>query len=157
MVRQSTVLGVLMGLLSSMSTFAQDGVSDEQWLLAKYDVNGDQVISSSEVADKRKQAFIRMDFNQDGDVSFDEYEDLDKVRRATILKARFDKLDSDRDGILSGAEYSSYLGSFERLDQNQDGIVSQKEMSLNTEGKKKARRKEADLCLLWVCVRKNMR
>ncbi len=154
MVRK-TIIGVLISMLTLASASAQEGGPDEQWLLAKYDVNGDQVISSNEVADKRKQAFVKMDFDQDGDVSFAEYEQLDQIRRTILLKARFDKLDANHDGRLTGAEYSSYLGSFDRLDQNRDGQLSQHEMTRKREIAKKDKN-EADVCLLWVCVRKNM-
>lgn len=146
----------LCGILFSSPLVAEESLDDQMRLLAKYDTNGDHVISLTEVEDKRKRIFGRMDSDRDGDVSFDEYESLDKAKRAPILKARFDKLDLDRDGRLSGQEYASYLGSFDRLDQNSDGYLSGDEMQKTTKKTRaKKSKREADLCLLWVCVRKD--
>jgi Ca2+-binding EF-hand superfamily protein len=144
--------------LSICASLSAEELADESRLLAKYDVNGDSVISVNEIEDKRKRVFEAMDENVDGGVSFDEYENLDQRRREMILKARFQKLDLDADGILSAAEYSTYLGSFDRMDQNGDGRVSEREIKKLTsdEGKEKSKlkAKNADACLLWVCVRK---
>ncbi len=145
---------VLAGCLA-VNLHAQDSKQDEQWLLAKYDANGDRVISIDEVEEKRKQAFARMDFDLDGDVSFEEYERLDRERRNLLLQARFVKLDSNQDGRLTGQEYASYLGSFDRMDQNGDGQVSASEMTQSKDSDE-ALKEEADACLLWFCVRKNM-
>jgi len=147
-------LSVFVLLLSSTS-FAEEPDKESLRLLAKYDANGDHVISLTEVEDKRKRIFGRMDSDSDGDVSFDEYEQLDKAKRTPILKARFDKLDLDHDGRLSGTEYASYLGSFDRLDQNSDGQLSGSEMQKTMKKQAEKPKREADLCLLWVCVRKD--
>jgi hypothetical protein len=155
---QKTVIGLLSLLI--LPAFAADDKSsgDNEWLLAKYDVNGDSVISVSEIEDKRKRMFASMDSDADGDVSFGEYEVLDQKKRAQILKARFDKLDLNQDGRLSGSEYSSYLGSFDRMDRNGDGRVSKREiLSEDKKSKAKKPKPDADVCLLWVCLRKNMR
>ncbi|MFT7560440.1 MAG: Ca2+-binding EF-hand superfamily protein [Flavobacteriales bacterium] len=145
-------------LIGSVAVIADDNNND-QWLLAKYDVNGDQVISVNEIEDKRQRMFASMDSDANGGVSFDEYESLDKQRRQVILQARFNKLDLDRDGHLSGAEYSSYLGSFDRMDQNGDGRISQREINSKVAASKNTVKvkPDADICLLWLCVRKNMR
>lgn len=133
---------------------AQDQSVDDRWLLAKYDVNGDSVISADEIEHKRQRVFAHMDGDGNGDVSFYEYEALDTRKRQTILQARFKKLDANSDGQLSGQEYASYLGSFERLDQNGDGHVSSHEIANKKQPSSKPK-EEADLCLLWVCVRKS--
>jgi EF hand len=126
------------------------------WLLAKYDSNGDQVISLDEISVKREKLFGYMDSNQDREVSFDEYQGLDIQKRKLLLKARFDKLDADRDGKLSDEEYRSYFGSFARFDQNEDGSISSEEIASGSPAKVEAAAKEKDdgqHCLLWVCVR----
>lgn len=141
-------------LLLSPQVFSENQKADDRWLLAKYDENGDSVISASEIEFKRKRVFSHMDEDGDGDVSYAEYESLDMQKRQPLLQARFNKLDANSDGTLSGDEYTSYLGSFQRFDQNGDGQVSSQEIAT-----KKARhgvpKPEADLCLLWVCVRKS--
>ena len=137
----------------SLLAVSQGAAADDRWLLAKYDENGDSVISASEIEYKRKRVFSHMDEDGDGDVSFAEYESLDTLRRQPILQARFDKLDTNSDGILSSQEYASYLGSFQRFDQNGDGQVSSQEMAKKNKSQAETK-PEADLCLLWVCVRK---
>lgn len=146
----------------ALSTLSSQGLAadveagkSERWLIAKYDVNGDQVISMDEVSEKREKMFGYMDGNADGTVTFDEYQHLDVSKRQLLLQARFSKLDLNRDGQLSADEYSSYLGSFERFDQNGDGQISSAEMGSKT----KETAKDDDnspLCLLWICVRSSI-
>ncbi|HMW70798.1 MAG TPA: hypothetical protein PKD17_03210, partial [Cellvibrionaceae bacterium] len=40
------------------------GAVTKELLLARYDVNGDQVISTEEISQKRDKAFAKMDLNQ---------------------------------------------------------------------------------------------
>lgn len=151
---------LLLGLPLPGSADDELKLHGEAWLLAKYDVNGDSIISENEVAIKRQQLFSRMDLNTDGGVSFNEYESLDIAKRQTLLKARFNKLDLDKDGRLSGKEYSSYLGSFDRFDQNNDGNITAGEIdggkpmvNQANAGSKSAGRGEGQYCLAWFCVR----
>jgi len=138
----------------SISAVASDKNIAPARLLAKYDANGDRLISLSEVEEKRKQIFSAMDYDRDGDVTFAEYERLDNTKRATLLKARFNKLDLNQDGQLSDAEYASYLGSFDRLDQNSDGQLSHSEIQKTSAIAPAKVKREADHCVLWFCVRK---
>ena len=131
---------------------------DGHWLLAKYDSNGDEVISADEIAYKREKVFGHMDADADGVVTLDEYQGVDARRREVLLQARFLKLDLDNDGILSGQEYSSYLGSFDRFDSDGDGYVSRHEMvepqassTATVDGLENV--VDDAHCLLWLCVR----
>ncbi|WYH48082.1 hypothetical protein WKW49_12920 [Teredinibacter turnerae] len=146
------------GFMLSGKTIAAPGpVADDQWLLAKYDENGDNIITVDEISEKRKQIFERMDGDGTGDVSFGEYRQLDQAKREMLLKARFNKLDLDQDGVLSGEEYVSYLGSFERFDQNGDGSITSEEIASPGSGDRSGwlskKVKEDVSCLLWFCVR----
>ena len=150
-----SLVGLL--LLSALGAYAEPAPKDH-WLLAKYDVNGDQLISVDEVEKKRKKMFAGMDIDADGGVSFTEYQEVDSLKRARLLQARFKRLDLDKDGVLSDAEYSSYLGSFERFDKNGDGNISGAEIS-RSHGQAPANQKTeilADHCILWFCVRKSL-
>lgn len=144
-------------MLSGTVAAAPDGAASEQWLLAKYDENGDNVITIDEISEKRKQIFTRMDDNADGGVSFSEYRQLDQAKREMLLKARFNRLDLDQNGELSGEEYVSYLGSFERFDQNGDGSVSSDEIAApdaSTDTSWLGKKTQEDVrCVLWLCVR----
>ena len=143
-------------LALSPLSYAGDKVPDDRWLLAKYDVNGDRAITADEIEYKRQRVFAHMDEDANGDVSFSEYRNLDQRKRDALLQARFSKLDANSDGRLTGAEYASYLGSFERLDQNGDGQVSTHEITPKPSSDI-TEKPEADVCLLWVCVRKNFK
>ncbi|WP_221627979.1 EF-hand domain-containing protein [Teredinibacter franksiae] len=151
---------VLAGCILSGNVVAQpESSADDLWLLAKYDGNGDNLITVDEISDKRKQIYSRMDDNSDGGVSFEEYFKLDVAKREMLLKARFNKLDLDQDGNLSGDEYCSYLGSFERFDHNGDGNISTDEITSAPPEKKVNLSKELKSpeenvhCLFWVCIR----
>lgn len=151
--------GVLISALfaNSITAAEVDEATADLWLLAKYDVNGDHMISVSEVSHKREKMFGYMDSDADGIVSFDEYQALDVRKRQLLVQARFNKLDLDRDGRLSADEYRSYLGSFDRFDQNGDGKISAQEME---RGETSVAATKVDpnntLCLLWVCVRTSL-
>lgn len=119
-----------------------------QWLLAKYDQNGDSSISVDEIIDKKQRLFQYMDTNNDGEVDLQEYFDSDAERRHAILQARFLKLDEDRDGSISGQEYSSFMGLFSSIDYNGDGNLSVAEVQA-AEDSSVAK----DLCLWRFCFR----
>lgn len=151
-------------LLVSAASQAEPGSSGNgqpvggNWLLAKYDANGDSVISADEISYKRERVFERMDADADGAVSVVEYQSLDARKREMLLRARFLKLDLDGDGRLTAQEYSSYLGSFDRLDSDGDGRVSSAEMALSSADERALNQmltaEEPEThCLLWLCVR----
>lgn len=134
-------------------TAAQPKVqSNSEWLLARYDVNGDQIISSEEISQKRDKVFGKMDLNQDGIVSMDEFIHIDELKRQPIITARFGKLDSDRDGVVSKAEYRNYLGSFKQFDQDGNGQITSAELD-SSPPIEQAKPSAKTHCLLWVCVR----
>jgi Ca2+-binding EF-hand superfamily protein len=152
----ATVVGASLVLPLQAEEFKKPG---DVWLLAKYDLNGDQAISLDEVTLRRDRIFAHLDADADGLVTFDEYQSLDIKKRELILKARFDKLDSDGDGELSPEEYRSYLGSFESFDANGDGRLTRDEIEnkRNDRRVKVANEKVSDThCLLWVCVRTSL-
>ncbi|WP_353302176.1 EF-hand domain-containing protein [Sessilibacter corallicola] len=124
---QAALLTLVTGF--SFSINADDtSQSDHRWILAKYDLNGDDTITAEEITSKKLRVFQFMDTNQDGAVSVDEYIVSDAQRRETLLKARFDKLDLDHDGIIDGEEYTSYLGLFASIDGDGDGNISESEV-----------------------------
>lgn len=137
------------------SAQANDVGSSELWLLAKYDTNGDQVITMDEISHRREKLFARLDADADGQVTFAEYQTLDIEKRELLLKARFDKLDLDHDGDVSADEYSSYLGSFDRFDSDGDGRLTQEEMESKQVAAVSKTGKDTR-CLLWICVRSSL-
>lgn len=155
----------ILASVTAASVFADEGTSkNEQWLLAKYDVNGDKVISVDEISEKRQKLYASMDLDADGGVTFGEYEYVDGVKRQMLLKARFNKLDLDQDGKLSSSEYCSYLGSFDRFDQNGDGNITTSEIDMSKVQAAKQKQKPEPVkveddtsCLLWFCVRTSLK
>lgn len=140
-------LALLVGI--SFSVNAQElSQSDHRWLLAKYDLNGDDTITAEEITSKKLRVFQFMDSNKDGAVSVDEYIVSDAQRRETLLKARFDKLDLDHDGIIDGEEYTSYFGLFASIDGDGDGNLTESEVkAAQSDVEYKTR------CLWVLCVR----
>lgn len=135
----------------------EPGAGADLWLLARYDANGDQVISQEEVSGRRDRMFGHLDVNEDGLVSFAEYQSLDVRKRELLLKARFEKLDEDGNGDVDAREYRSYLGSFDRFDGDGDGRVTAADLNkAQPAAVATASQESATHCVLWFCVRGNL-
>ncbi len=130
--------------------------ANREWLLARYDVNGDQIISVEEISQKRDKVFGTMELNQEGTVSLAEFTQIDEIKRQPIITARFSKLDADKNGTVSQEEYRSYQGSFKQFDLDGNGKITSAEIDA---GPRPAPEKPASKthCLLWVCVRGNLK
>jgi hypothetical protein len=114
----------------SLNTQAENDVyTGDNWLLAKYDSNGDSQITLDEITSKKLNIFKHMDLDNDGGVSFKEYESLDLAKRKALLTARFIKLDTDHNGKVTQKEYSSYMGMFASIDSNGDGALTEAEIN----------------------------
>ena len=141
------VLAILL-MFAANSSWTEESTP---WILAKYDLNGDEKITQAEVSQKKQLLFSRMDANQDGDITFEEYQTTDQNRRAALLKARFSKLDDNHDGQVSEKEYASFMGMFNSFDSNGDGTLSEAEVGLQTDTEAQITR-----CLLWFCLRTDL-
>ncbi len=150
-----TIICTLILIYSATAPAASDEFGPSQeWLMVKYDLNGDASITQNEVIVKKQSLFNRMDANSDGEVTFGEYETMDKAKRSMLLHARFAKLDSNNDGRVSDSEYGSYLGRFESIDSNGDGTVSRAEIGVKPEDQDQDQDQEQSThCLMWFCVR----
>ena len=68
--------------------------------------------------------FDRVDRNDDGRVSYDEF--LNQPA-ADSRQARFDELDRNNDGVVSRSEWGREAGVFHLADRNGDGVVTLRE------------------------------
>lgn len=155
---QSLVIKALvLGLLVAGVALANSASAEEKldyWLLAKYDANGDSIISVEEISRKRERVFNMMDGNADGEVSLEEYQWLDIRKREMIVAARFNKLDRDGNGLLSGEEYTAYAGAFFDIDSDGNGKLSAQEIKkLSQERGNKAQASDAHKCIWRLCYK----
>lgn len=104
--------------------------------IADYDQNADTQVSFTEFFSSRQQRFAAMDLNKNAQVTAAgyqaEYADRldqqlahDRDTQLQQTKVRFAAVDSDRDGLISTAEYQqSGERAFRFIDQNNDGVIS---------------------------------
>ncbi len=123
---------------------------NHDWLLAKYDLNGDTQITQNEVVSKKRNIFKHMDSDNDGGINFQEYETMDITKREVLLKARFNKLDLDQDGRVTEEEYCDYMGLFASIDSDGDGTLTTSEIGTRQTQNTTTR------CLLWFCIRSEL-
>lgn len=142
---------VLLALTAVQPAFAVEKAERQQKrivkLIRKADVNGDQKISRQELASQIARTLDVLDVNQDGGLSLAEIKGQKAVIRAENRKIRaaktagqnphkvmkmpkavakrFDKIDANKDGVLSAAEIDAVVAKmFARRDRNKDGYIS---------------------------------
>jgi len=146
-----TAISLVFALTASAPAFSatQGKDPEKRWarMLKRVDLNGDQKISRQELQTQIDRTFAALDANRDGGLSMDELQnqksalkDANQKLRATrvsgqrsmrvmkmphaVLK-RFDRLDADKNGMLTNAEISKIANKlFTRRDRNKDGYLS---------------------------------
>lgn len=156
LVLKTFVLAMLVFAVAIASSAKAQDESIDYWLLAKYDANGDRSISVEEISRKRERVFSMMDGNADGEVSLEEYQWLDIRKREMIVAARFNKLDLDGDGVLTGDEYTAYAGAFFDIDSDGNGKLSAQEIKkLHQERVSSPKAKVDHKCFWRLCYKTN--
>jgi hypothetical protein len=104
-------------------------------ILELLDQDGDDAISKAEVTAMREKMFARIDTNSDGMVDREEIEDAREriMEHASAaqsrLSIRFRHLDSDHNGGVTMAEFTSRTTFFDLADRNGDGKLSADEIA----------------------------
>lgn len=84
-----------------------------------------------DAASRQAQRFMKMDLNQDGQVSREEIAEFraqQREKRTGDRADRFERADSNGDGLVSQAEMTAALKArMQALDADGDGVLSRKE------------------------------
>jgi Ca2+-binding EF-hand superfamily protein len=112
--------------------------------LTRIDTSGDGKISAAEWQANSLQKFVKLDSNGDGAVTADEFQNMhkrpagkdgDAAGRHGDFKDRLARLDTDKDGKVSTAEWNAVGNKmFARMDDNKDGKISADEMPRHRKG-----------------------
>lgn len=112
--------------LAGASSFAGQNVRGDRsgFFVGKFDVDGDGKVSREEFLEH----FNDLDENGDGFIDSSEAPRGPHPRHDRNFGNLIEKLDSDKDGKLSRAEYRGPDRHFERLDANGDGYITENEI-----------------------------
>lgn len=93
------------------------------------DTNKDGVVDEAEFKAARAEMFKRMDKDGDGKIAKADFpaamEQTHADRRTEMENRMFERLDTNKDGVLTADEFTAGAGKgFERLDRNKDGKLT---------------------------------
>jgi len=103
-------------------------------ILGQLDIDHDGKITRQESTEARERLFVRLDSNGDGVVDQVEVEQARQaiLDRAAMAEARLSnqwkRMDKDRDGKVSAAEFQARTVMFDLADRNGDGVVTTEEI-----------------------------
>ena len=118
-----TLLGVA-ALGVAGVTVAQHGEGRAVQGLRLLDTDGDQAVSRAELQAGATARFAAIDANRDGQATVEEIRAYREQQRAERQARRLARLDTDKDGRISEAEFvARRLEQMERLDRNGDGVL----------------------------------
>jgi hypothetical protein len=115
------ILAAALVALVALPAMAQDGSRERR---------GDMrnaTIEKSQMLEREGEMFKRMDVNGDGFLSAEDRQSAEN-RRAERMKQRMDRMDTDKDGKISQAEFRAGAEArFDRADANKDGKLTPEE------------------------------
>lgn len=107
---------------------AQEGVPEGGWrggFFRQLDTNNDGKIERTEVQAWSEAQFKKLDTAGDGALTKEQYVDAMIAQIRPRLEQRFDKLDADKDGKVTAAEFEApALARFDRRDTAKTGELS---------------------------------
>lgn len=114
---------------------AQDGAPDGGWrggFFRQLDTNKDGKIERTEVLAWAEARFKALDTAGDGALTKEQYVDAMIAKIRPRLEQRFDKLDADKDGKVTAAEFEApALARFDRRDTGKTGALSIDDLKTN--------------------------
>jgi len=113
---------------------------DDGGPLRETDVNADGAISKEEFDAKVSGRFSEADVDGTGSLTLDEFtamnEKREEERRTKRAQHRFDRLDTNGDGVIDAAELTAKTDKmFERMDADEDGMLSADELKKGHHGR----------------------
>jgi len=146
MKKQFTVCTVILlsSAVFSSSSFAYSKQKSQSAHLSKFinkfDVNGDKQVTKAEFDTAMEQRFKKMDADNNGVVSKEEFKNNTKASHKKLAKNKKSKMDANNDGRISKQEYLDAKNrwaekKFTKLDKNADGFLTEEERSADKSGK----------------------
>ncbi len=87
-----------------------------------------QRLATATATQRARQAFARMDADRNGQLSADEFVRANVARVKADATGVMNRLDANRDQKITLVEYRTLtLGNFDRLDSDKDGVISSAE------------------------------
>ena len=139
-----TVILVTFFSFTAASAFAGPGGHGKGKFMGFFDSNDDGEVTLDEFNDSAKARFERIDGDNDGNISKDEFRAYIKEKRSDRKKKKFARMDTDNDGQVTKDEYVAYKTKkaerkFARMDKNSDGTVDVEEHASCKRNKHKRR------------------
>lgn len=99
----------------------------------RLDADGDGVVTLNELNESQREFFAAADANGDGAVSKDEMKAFHNSKRAAMAAERMG--DANGDGAVDRKEYDAAAAArFDKLDTDKDGVISEEEITAGRRG-----------------------
>lgn len=133
---RSVTLAALTGLALATAATAQPGGDRPMGprghgaeMLERFDANKDGKIDEAEFKAGRAEMFKKFDTSGTGKVTLAQFQEgverLREERRQAMAKRRFERMDANKDGAVSQAEFDAMAQRmFDRMDRDEDGFLS---------------------------------